>query len=143
MTDFAAAIKKAGVAKEDHRAAMEYVIEEEMYGRKMASAINLWWYRVSGQQERDMRRAQKEEVMRKLRKHYTWPSRNRPHPERSGCRVVPAPTGAGKGRARPPRRTGRRRERPTVRRPAGCHLCAVAGFATRFIPGPARPLAQI
>src|SRR5262245_31866826 len=68
MTDFAAAVKAAGVPKEYHKQVMEHVLKEEVYGKKMATCVNLWWYEASGRGERDRARARKEKAFQAFQK---------------------------------------------------------------------------
>jgi ParB-like chromosome segregation protein Spo0J len=67
MADFAEAVRKARVSRDYHQAAMRYIKEKGITGKPMIQALDLWWYRESGQETRDARRHQKEEAYRKLR----------------------------------------------------------------------------
>ncbi|MGZ3386113.1 MAG: hypothetical protein ACXVB5_14520, partial [Isosphaeraceae bacterium] len=68
MTSFAAAIKAAGVDKDHHEAAMEFVKKEDVSAGKMTERISQWWYDVSGQRERDWAKTQKEEAFKEFQR---------------------------------------------------------------------------
>jgi ParB-like chromosome segregation protein Spo0J len=70
MTDFAAAIRDTGIPAKYHKKAMEHVIEQEAHGKNVLPTLTIWWYEVSGQGQRDRRRAEQEQAYEAFQRFY-------------------------------------------------------------------------
>ena len=74
MERFAAAVKSIGIPKKAHRQAANHVIDEDLAGskaagRKIEEKLDAWYYKFSGQEERDRQRQQKEAAFKAFRRH--------------------------------------------------------------------------
>jgi hypothetical protein len=69
MECFASAIHQLKIPKGSHQEALEYVLEEEITGRKMADKLDRWWYIASGQEIKDRDRIAKEKKLKAFLDH--------------------------------------------------------------------------
>lgn len=66
MTDFAAAVKTAGIPPSRHKAARELVERKEVVGKGMLREVSAWWYEESGEGARDRARREREETFKRF-----------------------------------------------------------------------------